>query len=107
MQAWRGDLGAIADRPSERGEAVEMERWAEMMLRATGAAERIAVAFCAFRMAMRGNISPHTAVAAMVAVNGGLCRRVVVEGAQPAGWRLEGQPFLAVVLRMEKEKKSS
>lgn len=66
MIAWRGDLGAIADRPSERGEAVEMERWAEMMLRAVEVAERMATLLCAFRMAIRGNISPHTAVAAMM-----------------------------------------
>lgn len=66
MNAWRGDLGAIADRPSERGEAVEMQRWAEMMLRVMGAAERMAMLLCAFRMAIRGNISPHTAVAAMM-----------------------------------------
>jgi hypothetical protein len=63
---WRGDLGAIADRPSERGEAVEMERWAEMMLRAVEVAERMAMPLCAFRMAIRGNSSPHTAVAAMM-----------------------------------------
>ena len=65
---WRGDLGAIADRPSERGEAVEMQRWAEMVFRVIDAAERMAMLLCAFRMAIRGNISPHTAVAAMTVV---------------------------------------
>lgn len=67
MNAWRGDLGATADRPSERGDAVEKERWAEMMFRAMGAAERMHVLLCAFRMAMRGKTSPHTEVAAMMA----------------------------------------
>jgi hypothetical protein len=48
----------------------------------------MAMLFCAFRMAIRGNISPHTAVAAMMGVDdSGLCRGVIVEGAQPAGWR--------------------
>ena len=66
MIVWRGDLGAIADRPSERGEAVEMERWAEMTVRAVDMPERMAMLLCAFRMAIRGNSSPHTAVAAMM-----------------------------------------
>lgn len=89
MNAWRGDLCAIADKPSERGEAVEMQRWAEMVFRVVDTAERMAMLVCAFRMAIRGNISPQTAVAAMMGVDdSGLCRGVIVEGAQPVGWRV-------------------
>ena len=61
-------MGAIADKPSERGEAVERQRWAEMVFRVVDTAERMAMLLCAFRMARRGKISPHTAVAAMMVV---------------------------------------
>jgi hypothetical protein len=94
---WRGDLGAIADKPSERGEAVEMERWAEMMLRVMGVAERIAMLICAFRIAMRGNMSPHTAVAAMLIGVGGLCRGVI-RGLPAGGMVSVRTAFVAVAM---------
>jgi ABC-type proline/glycine betaine transport system permease subunit len=90
-------LGAIADKPSERGEAVEMERWAEMMLRAVDIPERIAMLVCAFRMAMRGNMSPHTAVAAMMVGVGGLCR-VVIRGLPAGGMVSVRTAFVAVTV---------
>ena len=74
-----------------------MERWAEMMLRAVDMPERIAMLFCAFRMAMRGNISPHTAVAAMMVGVGGLCR-VVIRELQAGGMVSLRTAFVAVAV---------